>query len=47
MSHFDYISKPAPGFQVVAHTADCPVAADENPEKNFMQSSSIQKYCIP
>ncbi len=47
MSHFDYISKPAPGFQVVAHTADCPVAADENPEKNFMQSSSIRKYCIP
>ena len=35
MSHFDYISKPAPGFQVVAHTADCPVAADENPEKKL------------
>lgn len=47
MSHFDYISKPAPGFQVVAHTADCPVAADENPEKSFMQSSSIRKCCIP
>ena len=35
MSHFDYISKLAPGFQVVAHTADCPVAADENPEKKL------------
>ena len=35
MSHFDYISKSAPGFQVVAHTADCPVAADENPEKKL------------
>ena len=35
MSHFDYISKPAPGFQVVAHTADCPVATDENPEKKL------------
>ena len=35
MSHFDYISKPAPGFKVVAHTADCPVAADENPEKKL------------
>ena len=23
MSHFDYISNVAPGFQVVAHTADC------------------------
>lgn len=28
MSHFDYISKPAPGFEILAHTADCPVAAD-------------------
>lgn len=27
MSHNDYISKAAPGFNVVAHTADCPVAA--------------------
>lgn len=30
MSHFDYISKIAPGFQISAHTADCPVAAAEN-----------------
>lgn len=29
MSHNDYISKAAPGFSVVAHTADCPVAAAE------------------
>ncbi len=29
MSHFDYISKTAPGFQITAHTADCPVAAAE------------------
>lgn len=27
MSHFDYISKTAPGFDIIAHTADCPVAA--------------------
>lgn len=27
MSHFDYISKLAPGFSSIAHTADCPVAA--------------------
>ena len=32
MSHFDYISKTAPGFKVSAHTADCPVAAAERPE---------------
>ena len=30
MSHFDYISKIAPGFAVTAHTADCPVAAAED-----------------
>jgi len=30
MSHFDYISKPAPGFEIIAHTADCPVAAAAN-----------------
>ncbi len=35
MSHFDYISRPAPGFCVTAHTADCPVAAAENKEKNL------------
>ena len=35
MSHFDYISKPAPGFEVIAHTADCPVAADANEEKKL------------
>ncbi len=30
MSHFDYISKAAPGFEIVAYTKDCPVAAAEN-----------------
>ena len=35
MSHFDYISRPADGFSIVAHTADCPVAAAENIEKNL------------
>ena len=35
MSHFDYISKAAPGFNIVAHTADCPVAAAENQEKGL------------
>ena len=35
MSHFDYISKIAPGFQISAHTADCPVAAAENSEKRL------------
>ena len=30
MSHTDYISQIAPGFEISAHTADCPVAAAEN-----------------
>ena len=32
MSHFDYISKVAPGFETVASTKDCPVAAAQNPK---------------
>ncbi len=35
MSHFDYISKVAPGFDICATTSDCPVAAAENPEKKL------------
>ena len=35
MSHFDYISKPAPGFEIIAHTADCPCAADACEEKKL------------
>ncbi|MBQ7919603.1 MAG: glutamine-hydrolyzing GMP synthase [Lachnospiraceae bacterium] len=35
MSHFDYIAKTAPGFEIVATTKDCPVAADQCIEKNL------------
>lgn len=35
MSHNDYISQLAPDFRVTAHTADCPVAAAENEEKEL------------
>ncbi len=35
MSHFDYISNVAPGFKISAYTADCPVAAAENQDKNL------------
>ena len=35
MSHFDYISKVAPQFEVSAHTADCPTAAAENADKKL------------
>ena len=35
MSHFDRISEVAPGFEVTASTADCPIAATQNVEKNL------------
>ena len=35
MSHFDYISKLAPGFTSVGHTADCPVAAAQNEDNKL------------
>jgi len=35
MSHFDYISKMAPGFRAIAHSDNCPVAAAECVERNL------------
>lgn len=35
MSHFDYISKLAPGFRSIAHTDNCPVAAAECAQKDL------------
>ena len=35
MSHFDYISEVAPGFEIVAHTANCPVAAAQNMDRKL------------
>ena len=35
MSHFDYISKLAPGFRGVAKTDNCPYAAAENVDKKL------------
>lgn len=35
MSHFDYISKMAPDFNVIGYTKDCPVAVAENRQKNL------------
>lgn len=35
MSHNDYIEKKAPGFEIIAHTPDCPVAAAQSVEKNL------------
>lgn len=35
MSHFDYISKVAPGFKITGYTKNCPVAVSECPEKKL------------
>ena len=35
MSHNDYIEQAAPGFKIIAHTPDCPVATVENVEKKL------------
>ena len=35
MSHFDYISRVAPGFKVVATTDNCPAAACEDTDRNL------------
>ena len=38
MSHNDYIEKTAPGFQIVAHTPNCPVAAAQDAQRGL--------YCV-
>lgn len=35
MSHTDFVSKTAEGFEIIGRTASCPIAAIENKEKNF------------
>ena len=35
MSHFDYISRMAPGFTSIAHTKNCPVAAAQKPDEGL------------
>ena len=35
MSHNDYIEKAAPGFEIIAHTDNCPVAAVQAPERSL------------
>ncbi|OJV65094.1 MAG: glutamine-hydrolyzing GMP synthase [Clostridiales bacterium 38-18] len=35
MSHFDYVKEAPAGFEVIATTDNCPVAAMKNPEKNL------------
>ena len=46
MSHFDYISKPAPGFKITGYTKDCPVAVAECEEKQLYMPSSFTRRCF-
>ncbi len=43
MSHTDYISKVPKGFKIIATTDECPCAAMENAEKNYMEFNFIQR----
>ncbi|MBL4694885.1 glutamine-hydrolyzing GMP synthase [Candidatus Gracilibacteria bacterium] len=42
MSHFDQVSKVPEGFEIVASTEDCPIAATKDTKRNFY---SIQFHC--
>ena len=45
MSHFDYISQVAPGFEITSHTDNCPCASSENAEKGlYTQEGSKMLY---
>ena len=47
MSHFDYISKTAPGFEIVAHTADCPVAPGGTPyQRGNQDAPQLRAWCL-
>jgi GMP synthase (glutamine-hydrolysing) len=35
MSHFDLVSEPAPGFEIIGETPDCSTAALADTERNF------------
>lgn len=46
MSHTDYIESVAPGFVISAHSANCPAAAMEQPEKlSVCGCSFIPRSC--
>ena len=45
MSHFDYISKPAPGLLHTRQTAR--LQQQKTEKKIYMRSSSTRKYCTP
>ncbi len=48
MSHTDYISELPTGFEVIAYTADCPIAAMQNVERNIygVQFHPEVEHCL-
>ena len=48
MSHTDLVDTLAPGFEVIAYTDDCPVAAIQNTEKNLygVQFHPEVEHCL-
>ena len=44
MSHNDYIEQAAPGFEIVAHTPNCPVAAAQDKARGLYALSLIHIY---
>ena len=48
MSHTDFISEAPEGFEIIAHTADCPIAAMQNTEKNLygVQFHPEVEHCL-
>ena len=48
MSHTDLVDTVAPGFEIIANTSDCPVAAIENKEKNLygVQFHPEVEHCL-
>ena len=46
MSHNDYIEKAAPGFEIVAHTPNCPVAAAQDKPRGLYCSIGRCTDCV-
>ena len=47
MSHNDYIEQAAPGFEIVAHTPNCPVAAAQDKARGLYAVQFHPRSCTP
>lgn len=55
MSHNDYIEQAAPGFDIIAHTPNCPVAAAQDAARGLycvqfhpevLHTETVLRFCI-